>query len=167
MKFSSNHEGNSACDSKARILNRRRCRRGASLVEAGIILSVFLTFVLGTLDFALGVFKYNIASGAARQGARLASVHGSLAPSSMGQWGPAAYSGKGNDTNAIAQAIKPTLVGLDSSKVTIQVQWLDGSNDFEKRVRVTVTTPYKPIMTSIFGNVTFNLTATSTVPIAH
>ena len=54
---------------------------------------------------------------------------------------------------------------LDESRV--QVEWLDGSNAPGKRVRVTVTTTYRPMVTFLFGNPAIQLTASSTMLIAH
>jgi hypothetical protein len=106
-------------------------------------------------------------SGAARVGARQAMVHGKLAPPKLNAWGPSQVSGNGNGSHELIQAIKPHLHGLDASNVTITAQWLDASNDVGARVRVTVSTPYSPTLTSLFGNLTLTLRATSTVPIAH
>ena len=43
-------------------------RRGAALVEAAIITSLFLTLVFGMLDLGLILFRMHVASEAARQG---------------------------------------------------------------------------------------------------
>ena len=68
-------------------------RRGASLEEAVILIMVFLTIILGMIDLGMGVFRSNLVSQLARQGARMAIVHGSKAPSGWqgGPWGPSAY----------------------------------------------------------------------------
>jgi hypothetical protein len=59
------------------------------------------------------------------------------------------------------------LHGVDANSVTITAQWLDASNDVGARVRVTVSTPYSPTLTSLFGNLTLTLRATSTLPVAR
>jgi hypothetical protein len=118
------------------------------------------------LDLSIGIFRHHVLSQAARQGVRQAIVHGKMAPPTMAAWGPTAYAGKASGADGIAVAIKPYLTGLDASKVDIQVQWLDGSNDLEKRVRVTVSTPWTPLMLALFGGQK-TLTASSTMPIAH
>ncbi len=63
-------------------------RRGASMVEAAIILPVFLTLILGMLDLSTGVFRHQLVSQAARQGVRRAIVHGKLAPPQDDRMGP-------------------------------------------------------------------------------
>ena len=57
-------------------------RRGATLVETAIVLLVFLTLTFGMLDLAIANLNNNIVNNAARQAARIASVHGTMAPPS-------------------------------------------------------------------------------------
>ena len=142
-------------------------RRGAALAETAIVLPLVLTLSLGMLDLAIGVFRYNTVSQAARQGARKAIVHGKLAPPQSTQWGPATYTASGNGTGAIETALLPDLAGLDPAQVTIRLEWLDLSSAPDSRVRVTVSTTYYPILTSLFGNPAFILTGSSTTRIAH
>ncbi len=84
----------------------------------------------------------------------------------MTAWGPTAYTGKGNASHEIATTINPLLTGLDPSQVDIQIQWIDGSNEIESRVRVTISTTWTPMMLALFGGQK-TLTASSTMPIAH
>jgi hypothetical protein len=135
-------------------------------VETAIVVTVFFMLVLGILDFGLGVLRYHLVDQAARQCARQAIVHGSLADR-LGPWGPADYSGTGDDAHPVVQSVQSSLIGLVPSDVQFQIQWIDGTNDVEDRVHVTVTAPYQPMMTFIFGNPTLTLRATSTMPIAH
>jgi hypothetical protein len=145
-------------------------RRGTTLPEAALTLTVFLTLILGTLDLGLAVFRQNVLSHAARQGARKAAVHGSLAKSGWngGPWGPTTYGPKAaTDSDVKAQAVAAALAGMDASAVQVTFEWPDNSNVSEKRVRVTVTTTWQPIFLFIFGNQTTTLSASSTMPIAH
>jgi Flp pilus assembly protein TadG len=141
-------------------------RRGATLVETAVVVTLFFILVFGILDFGLAVLRYHLVGQVARQCARRAIVHGNLADR-LGTWGPGDYSGTGDDAHPISQSVQSSLIGLDSSDVQIQVQWIDGSNEVETRVRVTVTAPYQPMTTFIIGNPTLTLRATSTMPIAH
>jgi Flp pilus assembly protein TadG len=145
---------------------RRPDRRGATVVELAIVLLVFLTLVFGMLDLGMGVFRYHLLAQSARQGARQAIVHGSMA-NRLGSWGPTSYSAHGDDAAAIATYIRPMLEGFDLSQVTIQAAWIDGGNKPEQRVRVTLTAPYQPVMAFIFGSTEITLRATSTMTIAH
>lgn len=160
------------------VRRRRGVRRGATIVEMAIVLLTFLTFVLGMLDLALGVARYNSLAHAARQGARQAIVHGSMA-NRLGAWGPAAAGPfalgasppsivlPSTDARDIAAFIQPTLVHFNPAEVTVAVSWPDGGNQFGQPVRVTLSAPFRPMMTFIFGNPTITLTAESTMIIAH
>jgi Flp pilus assembly protein TadG len=145
-------------------LSRRR--RGATAVELAVVLIIFLTLVFGMLDLGLGVLRYHVLAQSSRQIARQAIVHGSLA-TKLGTWGPTSYTGTGASSDGVGEALRPNLAKFDPSEVNVQVEWIDGGNDPDQRVRVTVTSPYKPIMTFVFGNPTFTIRATSTMPIAH
>src|SRR5437867_11102723 len=125
-----------------RLLRSSRWRRsGAAVVEATIVLGIFFTLVFGMLDLGLGLFRQNLLSEAARQGARQAAVHGSLAPSSWngGPWGPATIDTTADATGVpLVDAARPFLVGFDLAQTHIKAEWIDGSNGVEDRVRVTV-----------------------------
>ena len=112
--------------------SKRANRRGSSLVEGALTTSAFLALVLGMVDLGDAVFQNHVVSEASRQGARIASVHGSLAPSGWngGPWGTTAYSGAGNATDTIPTTIRNAgaLTGLNPANVTISVQWPTGGN---------------------------------------
>lgn len=137
------------------------------MVEMAIILNVFLMLVLGTLDLGLATYRYNTISQAARQGARQAIVHGSLASPAMQAWGPSTHTGTAGDGSVYAQAVSPMLVGFVLDDVAIRVEWPDGGNALQQRVRYTVTTEYRPILTSLFSSNSYTQSAASTMPIAH
>jgi Flp pilus assembly protein TadG len=147
-------------------------RRGAAMVEAAIILPLFLTLCLGMIDLGIAVFQNNAVAEASRQGARIASVHGSLAPSGWngGAWGSTAWSGAGNSSNVIATTISGagTLAGLNPANVTISLSWPTGNSvQHGDTVVVTVSTNWTPIISYVFGSRTVTLSATSIMPIAH
>jgi Flp pilus assembly protein TadG len=137
------------------------------MVEMSIVLSTFLLLTLGGLDLGLATFRNNTLSQAARCGARQAAVHGSLAAPAMTAWGPTTYNGNAGDGSQYAAAVSPMLAGFTLSKVTIKVEWIDGGNAIQQRVRYTVSTTYQPIITSFFSSSTYTLSAASTMPIAH
>jgi TadE-like protein len=144
---------------------RKRDRRGATMVEAALILTAFLILVLGMLDIGIAVVREQILSQAARQGARAAIVHGSR---SFSPWGPSQYGpASASSADAKAQVIANYLAGIDPSTVNVTYQWLDGSNLVEARVQVTLTAAWTPIVQSFFGNNSVTLSASSTMPIAH
>ena len=75
------------------------------MVETAIVLSVYLMLILGTFDLGTATYRYNTLSQAARQGARQAIVHGSLASPAMTVWGPSTYNCTAGDGSAYAQAV--------------------------------------------------------------
>jgi Flp pilus assembly protein TadG len=148
-------------------IGRSRCsdRRGIALVEAALVLTPLLMLALGLLDLGVGLFRFHVLSEATRQLARQASVHGQYA-SVLGHWGPASYSSTASATGSIAAAVRPYLVAIDSSTVSISVEWPDGSNQIEKAVRVTLSNQFRPLITSWFGGAV-TLHAVSEMKIAH
>lgn len=52
----------------------RASQRGATLIEFALVLLVFLTFLLGIIDFSRMLFTWNAATEATRLGARYAVV---------------------------------------------------------------------------------------------
>ncbi len=150
---------------------RRKHRRGAAVVEMSIILLTFLVLTMGMLDMGIGVFRYHIVAQAARFGARRAIVHGDRA-TQLGSWGTAMIDVVANANgipivDGVDDGIAPMLVGCDLSQTRILVEWLEGGNSFEQPVRVTITSPYTPLFSFIFPITTINLTASSTMGIAH
>src|SRR5262249_50747461 len=105
--------------------SKRSNRRGASLAEAVITFGAFLLLAVGMIDMGVAVFQKHIVSEASRQGARIAAVHGSLAPSGWngGNWGTTTYTGTGNLTDAKASAFSNAglFAGLNPSNVNISV----------------------------------------------
>jgi hypothetical protein len=152
----------------------RRNRRGAAVLEMSIILFVFIMLTFGMLDLGIGVLRYHILANAARQGARSAIVHGERA-AALGPWGtgtidvPATSAGVpivgGVTADGSKYGIQYFLAGCDMANTQIKAEWLDGSNAYGKRVRVTVTSPYRPFMT--FFLVPTTIKAVSTMQIAH
>lgn len=150
-----------------------------------IVLMVFLTVVFGMVELSVAVFRYHIVSQAARQAARMAIVHGELAPPTMTDWN-AAYGGGTNkfgpQTISTAAAdneiiygkpgdtgfpgITKYIAGLDPAGTTIQLEWIDGDTRLGSRVRATVTTTYSPLITFLFSD-DFTLTGQSVMQIAH
>lgn len=144
-------------------------RDGATMVEFAVIMIAFLLLIFGIIDLGRGVFRFNQLSQAARYGARQAIVHGFLAPSGWngGAWGPSAVDVKADaEGNPIVEALKPALVHCELAKTRIQMVWLDSNNALESRVRVTISCPFQPVLSSFFGGA-INLSATSTMTIAH
>jgi Flp pilus assembly protein TadG len=142
------------------------------MVELAVVLTLFLILVMGMLEMAITVFRYHVVSQGARQAARLAIVHGELAPKGSGglmtQWGPDTYQAADLSTanDEIATGVKQYLTGLPLDQTSLTLQWPDGDSNLESRVQVTVTTQYSPFVTFLFSD-DWLLTATSTMRIHH
>jgi Flp pilus assembly protein TadG len=131
---------------------------------------MFLTLILGMVDLGLAVYRQQVLSRAARQGARLASLHGSAA---LTTWGTGSIDVFANTSGTpIVDTLNSNgaLNGLILSQTEVKVSWLDANNDPESernRVQVTITSPYTPMITWIFGSPTWTLSAASTMHISH
>ena len=102
-----------------------RGERGQALVEFALGSVLFLMTVFGTLQFALMIWRYNMISNLAQEGARWASVRGS---SSTLTGAPATSGTVRNfvDTRStgftVTATITPDPVGAQGSIVSVQVQ---------------------------------------------
>lgn len=158
--------------------------RGATALETAIVLIVFLILVLGFIDLCLVTFRYNLISQVARQGARIASVHGEMASPVMSSWGPGGSWGPGsgnsievdatNSSAGIVDELRTGLIneksdpgylaGLELARTQVKVDWLDGDNKVGSRVQVTATTRYRPLFVAVPE---LTLRAASTLEITH
>lgn len=142
-------------------------RRGAVAVEGAVVLGVFLLILFGMFDVGLAVMRQNTLSEAARRLARAAIVRGTMAPDSIGSWGPATVSGSAADGSPYAGAVRPILVAMDHDLVSFRIEWLDGDNGTTDRVRASVSFPHRPMVPFILGTAPLELSATSIMRIAH
>jgi hypothetical protein len=150
---------------------KKNRRKGAMVLELAIVLFTFLVLTMGTLEFGVAVFRYHIISNASRYAARRAIVHGELA-SGLGTWGTSAIDVFADATSepiidGAQDGISDMLTSCDLSETRVQVEWIDGSNGFEDAVRVTISTPYQPVLLGLFPHAAITLRASSTMPIAH
>jgi hypothetical protein len=118
------------------------------------------------LDLSLAVFRAQVLSQAARQGARAAIVRGEYADQ-LGIMGPSTLSGNASASDAVSTAVRNQLVAVSANDVSVRAEWIDAGNKVEDRVRVTVSATYTPVITYVFGQPTWTLQASSTMSIAH
>jgi Flp pilus assembly protein TadG len=156
---------------RARPLHRKR--RAAAMLSTAVVLTLFLTLVFGMIELALAVFNQHVVTQAARQLARKAIVHGQMAPPKLTAWSPGTLGGSGTaysvaatDSGEVATALQPYLAGLDLRRTSLSLEWLDGNNELESRVRAQVTTTHQPFLTFIFRT-GWTLRGESTMQIAH
>jgi Flp pilus assembly protein TadG len=159
-----------------RVRQDNRKRKATTLIEWALTTAIFLMLCLGIIDLGTGVLRQHILTQAARQAARQAIVHGTYDgdntdgngyTNQLTPWGPTTYNSAANASDPKAQAVAAYLPGLDPANVTVKMEWPDNSNAVEKRVKVTLTTSWTPIVTGFFGGQTITLTASSQMLIAH
>lgn len=112
-------------------MNRNRRERGASILEFGLAFLVFMSALYGIMEFGRIVASYNILSGAAREGVRYASVHGSA-------------SGSEASKSDIQNVVRNWAIGLDTNSVAVDTTWDPGNGPGGKvKVKASYTiTPF-------------------------
>ena len=116
----------------------RRMDTGQALVEFSLAIVIFLTVLMGVVDFGMAIYKYNGVSEAAREIARVASVHqGSLT-----------FGVSSEITAAVATQQKlvpglgsPTMSCTDVNGASVAL--VNGKCPTTAFVNVTVTAPYR------------------------
>jgi len=127
-----------------RRVEKRQRRSGAALVEAAIVLPVFLLFLFGIFEYSRFIMVRNLADHAVREGAREAVVH--------------TYD---KTTAQIVQLVRDRMGG-QSAQIKAQVRvfrsnssganlgdWTNAS--FGEWVMVELTGTFRPALPSIFG----------------
>ena len=158
--------------------HRSRRRRGAVAVESAVVYSVMFLLLLGIIIGGMGVFRYQLVAGMAREAARYASVRG-------GDWYRETNQPSPTQAQIAADLVAPMAAGMDPAKLTVRVQWVNGvtgevldwdesskapttpnatGDDVANRVRVTVTYRWNPEL--YFGGPT-DLESTSECPMAY
>jgi TadE-like protein len=136
--------------------DRRGLARGQALVEFSLAIVVFIVMLMAVVDLGRGIYQYNGVAEAAREVARVTSVH------------PGSTLGSSSQTAAVVSTQKdlipslgdPTFTCVDLTGAPIGGACLPGD-----MVRVTVAAPYTPVTPLLGLTGTWNLQATSTVAI--
>ena len=137
------------------------------MLETAITLPVLLVIILGIIDLGVAVMRQNSLAEAARRGTRAAIVHGDSYETQQAVWGPSPFTGTAADETPQAGAVRPALFLMQPADVSFQMEWLDGTNWPDKRVRVTVTYANQPIFPFLMPESLTTLQAVSTARIAH
>ena len=95
-------------------MRRKQHQRGAVVLEFGLAFLTFLLVIYGVMEFGRVVACYNILAGAAREGARYASVHGSA-------------SGSVASTSDIQNVVRGWALGMETSSVLVTTTWNPGN----------------------------------------
>ena len=108
---------------------RHSQNRGHAAVEFLLAMIPLMILIMWILQFMVLIYTYVVMAGAAKEGVRYAVVHGA---------NNASGSGPGNVT-AVVNAAKNY---ANFTGMSVSVTYLDGSNAFNQRVRVTVSYPF-------------------------
>jgi len=145
----------------------RTTRRGVTLVESAIVLSICLLLLLGMLELSMALVRHTVMAEAARRVARAAIVHGAKARPEQGEWGPASIATTAAGAHPAAAIARDTLMTIDPSQVQIAIEWLDAGNQADQRVQVAVTYTHYPIVPVPGWYDHLDLQSVSTMRIAH
>jgi Flp pilus assembly protein TadG len=95
--------------------------RGSTLVEFAIVVIVFLTIVLGIMDFCRFLYTYHFVSEVAREGTRYAVTRGSTYSTACSSTTTfACYATAGNITTFVESLSPP---GIESGSLTVDATW--------------------------------------------
>jgi Flp pilus assembly protein TadG len=119
-------------------LHRKHGQRGQALMEFGLAFMVFLFVMYGIMEFGRMMASYNILAGAAREGARYATVHGSA-------------SGSAASSTQIQTVVRNWSLGLDANSVLVTTTWTPGKGPGSK-VKVQASYAMVPFSGLILNN---------------
>ncbi len=100
-----------------------RAADGQGLVEFALIFPILALLVFGLVDFGRAIFIYSAVQDAAREGARYAIVHGSLAESLDKECASGPGASCDPTGNNVATQSKKYSFGLDPSQLTAAACW--------------------------------------------
>jgi len=130
--------------------------RGQGLVEFSIAITVFLLLVMGTIDLGRAVYQFNGVSQAARELARVASVHpgGTLGTSS-----------EATSTLAAQRGLVPGLGTPSYTCIDIAGAAVSGPCNGGNWVRVTISSSFIPVtpLAGLLGAVTLTSSASAKI----
>lgn len=139
-----------------RRIARDRRQRGQSLVEFALGITIFLTLFIGLIDLARAAFLFNGVSDAAREVARVTSVH------------PGASLGTSAETTAKVSAERGIVPGLTVTSYTcvdLAGSSVTGTCRPGSWVRVAVRTSFTPVLPllSAFGPISFTTSSSAKI----
>lgn len=115
---------------------------GQALVEFSIAVTVFLVLLMGVVDFGVAIYKYNGVSQAAREVARVTSVH----PGSPLGTDPLIAPVVATQQGLIPGLSAPTFTCVDATGTPVSTLSPPRSCNYATdSVQVTVTAPYKAV----------------------
>jgi hypothetical protein len=150
-------------------LRGRRTGKGQALVEFSLVLVPFLFLLMGVLDLARAIYTLNGTAEAAREIARVTSVH---------PFDSCCDLGSGADAQGVIGVQRSLIPGLDivpstdidcvdvSDVVIPDRECEDGDTDNARFVRVTVRAAFAPVtpLVQLFGDHTFESVSRIEIP---
>jgi hypothetical protein len=137
------------------------------MVEGAIVLGVATLLLLGTLELSLVLVRRTSVCEAARRVGREAIVHGEMAAATQGTWGPAEFELSADGNHAAAAIARTALVMLPAADVQLRLTWPDASTLPGRRVCSEVAYTHYPLLPIPGWYTEIELTAKSTMLIAH
>jgi hypothetical protein len=128
--------------------------RGQALVEFSLALPIFLMLLMGVFDLGRGIYMYNGVSQAAREIARVTSVH------------KGSPLGSSPETAAVVATQKALIPNLGNPTFTcVDIDGSASATGECEQVKVVIVAPYSPVtpLLSLIG--TWNMQSTSSVSI--
>jgi len=132
---------------------------GQALVEFSLAIIVFLVLVMGVVDLGRGIYMYNAVSQAAREIARVTSVHPGVDPTVKASWSTQMASVVGTQQKLVPNLGDPSIQCLAIDGVT-PATCVSGNY-----VQVRIVAPYKAVTPLLGLAGTWNMSSVSLVQI--
>lgn len=147
---------------------RLRRRRGVTLVESAVTLSITVLMLVALMDLGLATLQFNGLGHACRVLARAAATRGAESAGFGGTvLGPTTLAGNAGDGSAAAAVFASQLPTMQAAAVSYTVNWPDGDNGAGDRVHVTLRYTHQPLAPGLNFWGALPLTASSTMSIVN
>jgi Flp pilus assembly protein TadG len=142
-------------------MRRQTPERGQALVEFSLTIIIFLVLMMAVVDLGRGIYMFNGVSEAAREIARVTSVHQGTSL------------GNSSDTADVVATQKrlipglgdPTFACVDMTDAAVALDNGICPKSDSNRVKVTIVAPYTPLTPLISLTGTWNMSSTSSTEI--
>jgi hypothetical protein len=132
------------------------------MLETALLLSAWIILLMGTLDLGMVLFRHSIMQQIATRAVRLAMIRGANSTPQVASWGPATVQVTLDQSQAVANLLRPSTAGLTPSTFQVRMEWPDGGNQRDQRVKVTVTSAQPTVLQSLLpGNGSVALSSTA------
>jgi len=142
-------------------LRRGPAQRGQALVEFSLTVLIFLAMLMAVFDLGRGIYMFNGVSEAARELARVTSVHQGTTLGNSAETAGVLNTQK----KLIPNLQNPTYACVDMTDTTVALESGICPKGKGNRVKVTIVAPYKPLTPLISLSGTWNMSSTSSTEI--